>query len=604
MTRAETTPDRPPRRPPGRILGHHLMYEIRATTTAISRGARRVVFTGKRAYTDNKTITIPHISPTVEYEPHDAAIMRAYSAHEAAHSRETDWHALEKGLRSVQAGYDPETAKTAESVYAKVSNIVDDMFIERRVVVPFPGTWPDLALLRGDAATRHMRSLTENGMHRNRMCVAMNLLLETCNDLNGWPCQPINREIVRLYEANASEIAAEIASWRDRIDAIETSTEGYALSEAMTRALLEMIQDEPEEEERDGEDDSDQKAGNGMKECEEEGEGPGAGSPRKKMQTERSPSSDDVAELARVVLIDVTEAAEAIAQQTRAGEAETKKRFGQASCHQAYVGVRHVHVRPDMRTDGTPTDQSIARSIRRLALATSRDRPRRHRDSGDFDHRNVIGQALGSPDVYMTIQRSKGIETALRILVDTSGSTAAILEIIASAALSVAQASTGIGSLAVDIRAYTDDDVPGTKNHREVVFTHLKEFEDNIRVARAKVETWLSTEGRPSAGTPTAEALLEAGYDMLRRSERRRILLLVTDGKPNNVQSAQAAAHALRRKGVLTCLLEIGVQAIPLMDFEHAAVATDDAGIAAAMESIVASIVDMKPKTREIPGTP
>ena len=59
-------------------------------------------------------------------------------------------------------------------------------------------------------------------------------------------------------------------------------------------------------------------------------------------------------------------------------------------------------------------------------------------------------------------------------------------------------------------------------------------------------------------GTPLAEALWRAGYALASRPEPRRLLIVATDGRPNDVASARDIIARCRASGIEVMGLGIG----------------------------------------------
>lgn len=63
-----------------------------------------------------------------------------------------------------------------------------------------------------------------------------------------------------------------------------------------------------------------------------------------------------------------------------------------------------------------------------------------------------------------------------------------------------------------------------------------------------------------AGGTPLANALWRAGYELSQRPEPRRLLVVATDGEPDHVEAAQQIIRRCRAGGIEVIGLGIGQQ--------------------------------------------
>jgi hypothetical protein len=142
----------------------------------------------------------------------------------------------------------------------------------------------------------------------------------------------------------------------------------------------------------------------------------------------------------------------------------------------------------------------------------------------------------GRSDVFRQETEVTGIDTAILILFDRSGSMRGeAIEIARRAVLGVAMATNEIANVATSVAAF-----PGVGSEVAV----LTEFGE--RATRTAGRYMLSARG----GTPMAEALWWALDRLVTRPEARRLLLVVTDGAPANMDAVVAAVQAGRKLGV------------------------------------------------------
>ena len=252
-------------------------------------------------------------------------------------------------------------------------------------------------------------------------------------------------------------------------------------------------------------------------------------------------------------------------------------------------GVTRVRRTGTLGGPCVPPDPRIARAVRSIAMANPKVRVTRRLEDGDFDAKNVLSQALGLPDVYKQTRRTPAVQTDLLALVDQSGSTEDILEVMMSMVNALAQASFSVPSLKTSIMTYTTADELDPDDGVLLMQT-VKAFEDNPARARAAMGAWMADPG-PLNLTPTAEAMLEAGAVLSRRNAQRKVLLLATDGQPNDPEAAIAAHLALKRLGIVTVAVEIGGHHLARMPFDAAVVVEGMAQLPDALTALGREII-------------
>lgn len=156
--------------------------------------------------------------------------------------------------------------------------------------------------------------------------------------------------------------------------------------------------------------------------------------------------------------------------------------------------------------------------------------------SGRLDGRLLYRVAVDNPRVFLRREERQAVNTAVHILLDVSGSMVDKIRLANSSCYAVASALASIPGINVGVTAFpavTPDGGPGVcplVRHGQRVGTDF---------------------GLKAGGsTPLAEALWWMGKVFLSLTENRRILLLITDGEPNDPQMAVAALKELRRLGI------------------------------------------------------
>jgi hypothetical protein len=211
-----------------------------------------------------------------------------------------------------------------------------------------------------------------------------------------------------------------------------------------------------------------------------------------------------------------------------------------------------------------------AAKLRPLLMSQRKDTYRTRTMNGSLDHNNITGLALNDPDVFRQRAYANRINTALMLLVDQSHSTIEIIDRLGLIAKNLSDLSLGIPELKTAIATYTNLSTEAFRG--TALFTHVRRFDDPAGKTNLRYDTWQKSP-RIMDGTPTAEATLTAARHLEARPERRKILITITDGRPNVMDAAVAANVHLQKRGIENCVLEIGDQLMPLTAYDHTAVA-------------------------------
>lgn len=151
-------------------------------------------------------------------------------------------------------------------------------------------------------------------------------------------------------------------------------------------------------------------------------------------------------------------------------------------------------------------------------------------------------------------EESEGIDIncAISIVIDRSTSMSHLIKPAVNAALATALAYDvqGIETQVSVFPVYQHDSSGATDEGVGVV----KRWGEKPRVLASRINS-LGVNG----GTPMAEAVMFAAADILRRDETLKLVIVVTDGEPNNEEATKSAIEAARRAGIVVTGLGIGV---------------------------------------------
>lgn len=139
-------------------------------------------------------------------------------------------------------------------------------------------------------------------------------------------------------------------------------------------------------------------------------------------------------------------------------------------------------------------------------------------------------------------------DTAIHLLVDNSGSMDCIQQVANQAAMALGLALEPIQGVETAISYF-----PG-RSFTEVM--EVVSFGEKIQPNSCRFNI------RSTGGTPMAEALIHAAQSLAPRREKRKVVIALTDGGPNDGYATQYAVRMLRRSGVEVIGIGIGMDLV------------------------------------------
>lgn len=162
---------------------------------------------------------------------------------------------------------------------------------------------------------------------------------------------------------------------------------------------------------------------------------------------------------------------------------------------------------------------------------------RRYLDSGSVDPGLISGLAMGETDVFRRKGKDKVFDGVIEIIIDGSGS------------MGGDKYREALIAAAVQEEAYK-----GLVPCKIVVFRDgvVHEVVKNFSETKKKSCSWNHfVHSYPGGGTPTSEAVTVATKELVRRPEAKKLLVVLTDGEPNNIDATQKAIETARKSGVM-----------------------------------------------------
>jgi uncharacterized protein YegL len=481
----------------------------------------RVHIGGDRAYTDGRDIHLPSLP--LDSDDTTRNLARSFIDHESGHLRDTDFDAF------AQANLTP--------LERHIWNTLEDFRIERHMAALFPGCRHNLTWL-----IRHMFLKPEPRHKKARADPAASILNWLLYTLRAWDVPELGRKRNRMeavVEAAYPGLIRQLAAIVDTVpqrcrstqDCIDTARE-------IVQTLKQYLAAPPQPDQGDGTDQDKKKSRSGKGEHGIAENSPQDASDSFGQQHETSPGrSPDINPPGEQLqaLIDTTgsdlpsDVGTVLSEALSTVKPDRGDRLRVAVCTEK------------SKSSFSPSDLNDARRAttalrtRLQALLQSQVRtPFRTGYRGRLDTQRLHRLFTGNPRIFRTREERSGIDTAVHILLDCSGSMGGpAMELAGKSCFAVTSALHAIPGVNVAVTAFPGNPLWDEHGGRawNTVAPVLKHGE------RMHGEFALASYG----DTPLGEALWWAMQRMQALTERRKIILAITDGYPDSKALAQNA---------------------------------------------------------------
>ncbi|EKO3649314.1 VWA domain-containing protein [Vibrio metschnikovii] len=495
----------------------------------------KVLIQGQDAFTDGERIVIPTANPD---DPHYQQIAWGYLAHEAAHIRHTNFDMVQKA--------------SSKPIRKALLNIIEDVRIENELAKDYPGT------------RRSISQVIEYMVDTQQMSVPEQL--EPASNLQAWllfrlRCHFLGQKaLTPLYQAVDERVRQLFpAAAMSRLSAMLTAVPSLASTGEVLK-LVDTIVAMLEEESRPPQDESDADSGNDI--GQDASNDSNNSSDSQTLETDSS-ATGDVAETGDSDNSDqadnLRQALEASAAQfepdTFAQVAEVLSE--QAEGHQGVTPLSLPQAEQAMLGDEAILTLSASESAQirarlRGMVQSSQDNRNHAKRHGlrVATHRLAASQA-GESRLFIQRQPRIAPNAAVHLLVDISGSMGKPIgegnrkyfHVANEAALALAMALEGIPGVVPAVSYF-----PGI--HQEVSIALLPKQSVRHRAA--------CFDQKPRGCTPMAQAMWFAANSLLAQKQKRKLMIVLTDGDPDDWAATHDIVDRCRRSGFE--LLGIGIQ--------------------------------------------
>lgn len=170
---------------------------------------------------------------------------------------------------------------------------------------------------------------------------------------------------------------------------------------------------------------------------------------------------------------------------------------------------------------------------------------------GRLNDRNLYRFALDDNRIFDQREDCITETAAISVLLDLSGSTSGSVELqIRIAATLLSDVLTQVG---------TPHEVVGFGSSSRAELCMVKSFTDS---AQAGIDAIAAVDTLVGGGTPTGRAVQNAGFRLLTHDSQRKLLIVVTDGRPESREHASEMTAAVEALGIEVIYLVIGPKQI------------------------------------------
>ena len=495
----------------------------------------KVLIQGQDAFTDGERIVIPTANPD---DPHYQQIAWGYLAHEAAHIRHTNFDMVQKA--------------SSKPIRKALLNIIEDVRIENELAKDYPGT------------RRSISQVIEYMVDTQQMSVPEQL--EPASNLQAWllfrlRCHFLGQKaLTPLYQAVDERVRQLFpAAAMSRLSAMLTAVTSLGSTGEVLK-LVDAIVAMLEEESRPPQDESDADSGNDI--------GQDASNDSNNSSDSQTPETglSATGDAAETIDSDNSDQADNLRQALEASAAQfepdtfaqvAEVLSEQAEGHQGVTPLSLPQAEQAMLGDEAILTLSASESAQirarlRGMVQSSQDNRNHAKRHGlrVATHRLAASQA-GESRLFIQRQPRIAPNAAVHLLVDISGSMGKPIgegnrkyfHVANEAALALAMALEGIPGVVPAVSYF-----PGI--HQEVSIALLPKQSVRHRAA--------CFDQKPRGCTPMAQAMWFAANSLLAQKQKRKLMIVLTDGDPDDWAATHDIVDRCRRSGFE--LLGIGIQ--------------------------------------------
>jgi hypothetical protein len=172
---------------------------------------------------------------------------------------------------------------------------------------------------------------------------------------------------------------------------------------------------------------------------------------------------------------------------------------------------------------------------------------------GKLDTNSLYKLSTCQPTVFRRTSVRTGLDTAVHLLIDVSGSMASVIDLTSMTAFSLCDALHGVPGVNVAATAFPGNSLP-VLHHKQ----GWMDFPTVAPVLEHGQSVHRNFKFQAYGTTPLGESLWWVLQELSKLRESRKIIIIVTDGEPNSADNAKAALKAAEHIGVESYGLGLG----------------------------------------------
>ena len=459
----------------------------------------KVVIGGNSAHTDGQTIFLPSLP--VNGDKNLLNLARGFIDHESAHLRETDF----------------SVGRRAAPLEHHICNILEDWRVEKILANVFPGCKHNLTWL-----ARHFLLEQQDDEPAPDQGILLWLLLtvyswslpELLPKLNA-----IGQGVEKDYPGLLSQLEAIMQTVPVRCTSTKTCLEVAKEIVALLRKYHHDSLDLDNQQENDDENCNGRHGKTKIKVSSD--------NLNKLQQLINSGKSELPSDLGKMVAVELTNNASSNANSNQITVAVPNIKNTWQLNHQEIIQTRRATGSLRARLHGL--------------LQSSVVTPSHIGSRGKLDTHKLHAFLLASNKVFRQKGTRAGINTAVHILLDSSGSMhGENINLASKACFAVASALSIIPGVSMAVTAF-----PAKEKHFKKAHTEQTVFPILIHKERMHNKFCVEAEG----GTPMASAIWYAMVQMQQLMQKRKLILVITDGQPDSIEATQTAIQTATHHG-------------------------------------------------------
>jgi Mg-chelatase subunit ChlD len=544
---AQTAPPAPGDDPG--ILAYDLMTEIMGTVPAFGGKEIIVGFFGEDAFVDQKRgyVNIPALPPAMMIPTSIAREIRGFGSHEAAHVLWTDpdwtstWTDAEKG--------DP--------LFKSCVNVVEDFMIERNFLAVYPGAHKNFSEVGNRAVRNYQVDYAKNPDVAKDLRIVGPLALVFARFIG---LSYKTSQAHDCLKTLPSSLQQRVWNWYQSIQSVETTSDSIDIA----RQIYADIQANPYDPANPPANPfpitQPGQPGQGGKGASSQNLTPGAPTP---LQV-----SQGIGQALDELGIDPNQTPKQLSFSVPSSATE-------GPAQEVLADPQGLADAQAAMADARSTVGTVSQVLRRALQSVAKSTWKSGRADGVIDDKRLAGVMLGNLEIHRKKIEGEKIDTAVSILIDCSGSMDVVIAICQQLGLILQAAFQGT-PIKFEIIGYTSGDEENLPPSAKVMATALaangqKDAVRTIEIYQFKGFSSTNSDALLSlgnmtrvkqGGTPTGDAILIAHSRLSKRPERRHVMMVLTDGAPDDAATCKQAVESVERYGVSVLGMGIGSNAV------------------------------------------